>query len=293
MRLAATAVAVLGLWTAPAGAVVGGSAVPPGQLRAVANVQVSGVFGCSGTLIAPTWVMTAAHCGSLTGVLTSGTVPTALPFPAAAYRVYLDTVRADGEGGERHAVRRVVVAEQYTIAGGGAGDLALLELAEPSKAPPIRVAARGERRLWNPGALATIAGFGLTSQDAQQPPDGMQRARVPIQPDAACANAYGSQFDPDTMLCAGYPQGGTDTCQGDSGGPLLVRLRTGRQRLVGATSFGQGCGQAGAPGVYARVAADPLRAFVGRIAPAALAPEPRPTPKRRPAVKRKRSGQRA
>ena len=69
------------------------------------------------------------------------------------------------------------------------------------------------------------------------------------------------------MLCAGYPQGGTDTCQGDSGGPLLAKALDGSLRLVGATSFGDGCAQPGKPGVYARVAEGPIRAFVARFVP--------------------------
>jgi hypothetical protein len=83
--------------------------------------------------------------------------------------------------------------------------------------------------------------------------------------DSTCAGAYGADFFASTMVCAGFPQGGVDTCQGDSGGPLVVQAfqRSAKAantvRLVGDTSFGVGCARPGIPGVYGRLAADPMR----------------------------------
>jgi secreted trypsin-like serine protease len=91
------------------------------------------------------------------------------------------------------------------------------------------------------------------------------------------------------MLCAGYPQGGTDTCQGDSGGPLLAKALDGSLRLVGATSFGEGCAEAGKPGVYARLAEGPIRSFIARFVPGAFKPEPGATkPKKKKRRHRRR-----
>jgi trypsin len=268
------------LLASPALGVVGGKPARPGSFPYVANVSVGGSFGCSGTLIAPQWVLTAGHCGSLTGSLTLGLVPSPLAWPPAAFQVQLGSVYADGRGGESDAVSQVVVDNDYGVGNSAGNDVALLKLATPSKVKPMLIAP-SERRIWHAGALGTIAGFGTTSQGSSTPPARMQYAHVPIRSDAYCAKAYpsglgGAQsngyFDARTMLCAGYPRGGTDTCEGDSGGPLLAPLTRGRLYLVGATSFGNGCAEAGHPGVYALLADGPVRTFIARFVPEAFAP---------------------
>jgi secreted trypsin-like serine protease len=72
------------------------------------------------------------------------------------------------------------------------------------------------------------------------------------------------------MVCAGYPEGGVDTCQGDSGGPMFGDA-SGVLRVVGVTSWGNGCAQPGQPGVYARVADTKLRTWVESVAPDGVA----------------------
>src|SRR2546423_10087403 len=294
MRRVAIAVAAccaLSAMPAPAEAVVGGKAAPQGSFRYVANISVGGSFGCSGTLIAPQWVMTAGHCGPITGSATLGLVPAPAAWPASFYDVVLGTVYANGRGGEEHSVTKVIVDSDYIVTNGTGNDVTLLKLDRRTRIAPMRIAAVGERSLWRPGVLATIAGFGTTSESSTTPPPRMRYARVPITTDAYCAKAYpgglstaadDGSFDPKTMLCAGYKKGGTDTCEGDSGGPLLAPLKKGHGfRLAGATSFGNGCAKAGKPGVYARVAHGPIRRFIARFVPPAFAPEPKKHPKQR------------
>jgi secreted trypsin-like serine protease len=127
---------------------------------------------------------------------------------------------------------------------------------------PTQVAGAGERSTWSAGALETIVGWGATSEGGDLP-DSLQEARVPITTDAYCAGAY-SDFDPATMVCAGFPQGGVDTCQGDSGGPMFGRTSAGALHVVGTTSFGEGCARPGKPGVYARVADETLRPWIAQ-----------------------------
>jgi secreted trypsin-like serine protease len=284
-RIAASVCGALALLASPAAAVVGGKAAPKGSFPYVADVLIGGSFGCSGTLIAPQWVMTAGHCGSLTGSLSAGLAPSQAAWPASFYKVQLGSVYADGRGGEAHSVVEVLPDSDYFVTNGTGNDVTLLKLDHASRIKPILIAAVGERSIWRPGKLATIAGFGTTSESASTPPPQMRYARVPITTDSYCARAYPNglstaandgSFDAKSMLCAGYPKGGTDTCQGDSGGPLLAPLRNGTFRLVGATSFGAGCAEAGKPGVYARLAEGPIRAFIAHYVPRALASEPRP-----------------
>jgi hypothetical protein len=74
------------------------------------------------------------------------------------------------------------------------------------------------------------------------------------------------------MICAGGS--GTDTCQGDSGGPLTIDTKRGGdpvRKLVGITSFGNGCGRPFVPGVYTWVQSTHVMSVIGN-------PNPTPAP---------------
>jgi secreted trypsin-like serine protease len=246
-------------------AVVGGQDASEGEYPYVAHVTIDKLFGCTGTLVDPTHVVTAGHCSSLTGVA----LATPIGQPGQLIDVQLDSIRAHEGEGRSVPVAQVHVHPNYVFLNDPSYDVAVLELAEPVEGvPTVKVAGADEEGLWSPGTMATIAGFGVTSEGGD-PPDVLQEAQVPITTDAYAADAYDS-FENRTQIGAGYPQGGTDTCQGDSGGPLLVPGPSGF-RLAGDTSYGDGCARPGKPGIYGRVGDDTLREWIRSVSPDAVA----------------------
>jgi trypsin len=247
----ALAAACLACAAAPASAIVGGDDASPGEYPAVAQVSYS-VWSCTGTLIAPNVVLTAGHCSSVD----AGLVGTPITWPAQLIDVRIGSHR-DGDG-ERVPVRRVTAHQNYLATSGY--DISLLHLSRNSTKAPVKVAGAAETGIWSPGTLETIVGWGVTEEGGDAP-DVLQEAQVPITTNAYCDGAYGN-FDARTMVCAGYPEGGVDTCQGDSGGPMFGRLADGTLRVVGTTSFGEGCARPNRPGVYGRVGDTTLREWI-------------------------------
>ncbi len=269
LRTSVGLLTAVGLAAAPssASAIVGGTETPAGKYPAVANVVIANAFGCTGTLIAPDWILTAGHCSSLTGGLG---VATPLAYPPSSFSATVGTVNASGAGGERVAVDRVVVPSGYLMTQGF--DTSLLHLSKPAATAPTQVAGRGYAGLYAKDVFTDVVGFGVTSEDGDAPAK-LQEVGIPIVGDAECG-ADNSSFEAGTQLCGGYAEGGKDSCQGDSGGPMFSSTRGGLRLVVGAVSYGDGCARANSPGVYARVGADTLREFIRTNAPAGVRDAP-------------------
>ena len=270
LRTLLATMAISAVPVSSAQAVVGGHDAPAGKYPYVAYVDIGfGSFLCSGTLVTPTIVVTAGHCSSVTGVAEQGTP---IGLPGQIINVTLGSNKV-GQG-TTYAVKNVTVNPNYNFLLNGSGyDVALLELSTPAPYPTVKIAGKGEEGLWKAGTLATIAGWGTTSENGDLP-DTLQEAQVPITTDDYAAAAYPNEFENKTQIGAGFDKGGVDTCQGDSGGPLMVPgSTTGTLRLVGDTSYGNGCAEPHFPGIYGRLADTELRGWVKSVAPDAVAPD--------------------
>jgi len=217
---------------------------------------------CTGSLIDARTVLTAAHCMFRRGV----------PLQPYQIDVLIGRANLDDVGGRKHGIAAIATHPQYNP-DTGQYDLARLTLAEPSTQLPVAVIAPGQESLWPANARGFIAGWGNLAEGGPAPTQ-LQMGIVPIRDDLSCLGVPGQFFDPVTQVCAGYPGGGVDACQGDSGGPLFVEDLTGRQILVGVTSFGRGCGRPQSLGVYARLGSPAIRlwATTGQLPPATGAP---------------------
>ncbi|OQR81883.1 serine protease family S01A, partial [Achlya hypogyna] len=134
-------------------------------------------------------------------------------------------------------------------------DYAIIELETPTKVTPVEVYF-DEDSANAPGVIATARGWGTTSSGGAQS-NVLKEVGLKVWSNKDCQAAFDKLNNPDltplhsTMVCAGGIKG-EDTCQGDSGGPLTVS-KNGKDVLVGLTSWGLGCAQAGLPGVYSRL----------------------------------------
>jgi secreted trypsin-like serine protease len=134
-------------------------------------------------------------------------------------------------------------------------------------------------------AQALVSGWGdLNPQPGGSPsyPLRLRKTHVPLIATTLCEEAYATIEQPITprMMCAGGAPGEgpghADSCYGDSGGPLVAPGVAGvgdpspaGDVLLGLVDFGNGCGQAGYPGVYLRVADPAVARFLGADPPVA------------------------
>ncbi|XP_076840114.1 trypsin-3 [Brachyhypopomus gauderio] len=216
--------------------IIGGYSPEPYFITYMVSIQTTGgQHFCGGTLISKSWVLTAAHCNIGVGNMRI---------------VAGDNSVGIYEGTEQYRTPRFLISNPKFNRTTNNADIMLIKLQAPvilnsyvSIAPlPLQGADVAE------GHVCRVSGWGFTTPTGGIP-TALLTVTLPIVSRTTCnsTTSYNGNIT-DSMMCAGYANGGKDACSGDSGGPLVCD-----GRVYGIVSWGISCADPQYPGVYTAV----------------------------------------
>ncbi|XP_039444677.1 collagenase-like [Culex pipiens pallens] len=226
------------------GKVINGKTAETGQFPWQVSIRAAldrSVTVCGGSLIAPQWILTAAHCAKDYTGFQIGFGSNLLNVPRLTMS----------------AVSKIVHPEFDPVRLNN--DVAVIKLPSPVpfsweispiQLPPLSYASKTFQN-----AAGVVSGFGRTSDASQSISALLKYETLRIISNAECSTVYGSSVIRNSTMCAvGWERTNQNVCQGDSGGPLVIE-ENGTYLQIGVVSFvsNRGC-STGDPSGYIRTA---------------------------------------
>jgi secreted trypsin-like serine protease len=217
--------------------IIGGRGATIEEFPSLAYIQAregKGGFACTGTVVSPRVILTAAHCveNIERGRFTSAgqyAVATATTTPGKSLR---------------ENVFGVVETHVFPgfDPGNLVGDAGILVLDRPTTAPPIALAGPADAALYAGGADVQLAGWGLTQASATDGPDSLRATSMVVQKPSFCkqkTERYYPPYSASGQACTlDVPTKKSGGCFGDSGGPAIGLRADGTPVELGIISTG-------------------------------------------------------
>ncbi|KAH8379193.1 hypothetical protein KR009_003569 [Drosophila setifemur] len=194
-----------------------------------------GSWWCGGSIIANTWLLTAAHCTEDSSSVTVYYGSTVRTSPKLTHTVSSSNFIQHASYNSKTLNNDISLIKTPSVTfSSGINRIAL-----PSIATSYSTYS---------GQTAVASGWGRTSDSATSVASNLQYADLRVITNSVCQQTYGTSVITSGVICVSSVNE-VSTCKGDSGGPLALD-----SRLIGVTSFvsSKGC-EKNAPSGFTRV----------------------------------------